>query len=220
MPVDGAEAERLRSGPSDAVHDPALFEAFYRRHVDAVLRFVARRVDDPHTAADLTAEIFLAVLDSAHTYKPRLGSETAWLYGIARNVVSSERRRVAREAERDRRFSGRRLLEADDIARIEDRLDAESPGRRALAALERLPEGERAVLELIVVDQLTIPEAASALGIRPVTARVRLHRARKALRGEAGSQGSRSPGGSRSSRSPRVPETPDTSLLYVRKGEA
>lgn len=199
------DAERLRGGPAEAVRDPRLFEEFYRRHVDAMLRFVARRVDDPHTAADLTAEIFLAVLDSAHTYRPRLGSETAWLYGIARNVVSSERRRVAREAERDLRISGRRLLEPDDIARIEDKLDAESPGRHVLAALARLPEGERAVMELIAVDQLTVTEAAAALGIRQVTARVRLHRARKALREET---------------SPSGTEAPDTSLLYVARGEA
>ncbi|MFJ8104746.1 RNA polymerase sigma factor [Streptomyces sp. NPDC096132] len=181
----------------------AEFEEFYRRHVDAVTRFVARRVDDPHTAADLTAEIFLAVLDSAHTYRPGLGSETAWLYGIARNVVSSERRRAAREAERDRRFSGRRLLEPDDIVRLEDKLDAESPGRRLLAALARLPEGERAVIELVAVDQLTVTEAAAALGIRQVTARVRLHRARKALRAEA-----------------EEPVAPETSVLYVVRGEA
>ncbi|WP_327430452.1 MULTISPECIES: RNA polymerase sigma factor [unclassified Streptomyces] len=176
--------ERIRGGPLAATRDPQLFEQFYRRHVDAVTRFVARRVDDPHTAADLTAEIFLAVLDSADTYRPGLGSETAWLYGIARNVVSSERRRIAREALRDQRISGRRLLDADDIARLEDKLDAESPGRRALAALAHLPEGERALLELITVDQLTLPEAAAALGIRQVTARVRLHRARKSLRTE------------------------------------
>ncbi|NEB00580.1 RNA polymerase sigma factor [Streptomyces sp. SID13726] len=164
------------------MRDPELFEEFYRRHVDVMTSFVARRVADPHTAADLTAEIFLAVLDSAHTYRPGRGSETAWLYGIARNVVAGEYRRVARETARDRRISGRRLLEPDDIARLEDKLDAESPGRRALAALERLPAGERAVLELIVVDQLTVPEAAAALGITQVTARVRLHRARKSLR--------------------------------------
>lgn len=175
------DAKRQRGGPLMA-RDPRLFEEFYRRHVDAVTRFVARRVSDPHTAADLTAEIFLAVLDSAGTYQPRLGSETAWLYGIARNVVSSEHRRRARETERDLRISGRRLLAPDDIARIEDKIDAESPGRRALAALARLPEGERAVMELIAVDQLTVTEAAAALGIRQVTARVRLHRARKVLR--------------------------------------
>ncbi|WP_019070505.1 sigma-70 family RNA polymerase sigma factor [Streptomyces hokutonensis] len=182
--MDGVEPLR-GGGPAAAVRDPRLFEEFYRRHVDAVMRFVARRVNDPHTAADLTAEIFLAVLDSAHSYQPRLGSETAWLYGIARNIVSSERRRIARETERDLRFSGRRLLEADDIARIEDRLDAERPARRMLAALAGLPEGERAVIELIAVDQLTVTEAAAVLGISQVTARVRLHRARKALRSEA-----------------------------------
>ncbi|MGX5182881.1 RNA polymerase sigma factor [Streptomyces avermitilis] len=215
--MDGAE--RLRSGPAAAVRDPQLFEEFYRRHVDAVMRFVARRVDDPHTAADLTAEIFLAVLDSAHTYRPRLGGETAWLYGIARNVVSSERRRVAREAERDLRFSGRRLLEADDIVRLEDKLDAESPGRHALAALARLPEGERAVMELVAVDQLTVTEAAAALGIRQVTARVRLHRARKALREEAGVKAAKTnPVAAQTS--PTGAETPDASLLYVARGEA
>jgi len=182
--VDG-----IRGGPRAAARDPQLFEEFYRRHVDAMTSFVARRVADPHTVADLTAEIFLAVLDSAHTYRASRGSERAWLYGIARNVVAGERRRVARETDRDRRISGRRLLEPDDIARLEDKLDAESPGRRALAALERLPAGERAVLELVAVDDLTVGEAATALGISQVAARVRLHRARKSLREQAESPG-------------------------------
>ncbi|MFD8528906.1 RNA polymerase sigma factor [Streptosporangium canum] len=46
-----------------------------------------------------------------------------------------------------------------------------------------MPEGERAVLELVVIDQLTVTEAAMALGIRSGTAKVRLHRARRTLRG-------------------------------------
>ncbi|MFF7072847.1 RNA polymerase sigma factor [Streptomyces pseudovenezuelae] len=193
----------IRGGPRAAARDPQLFEEFYRRHVDAMTSFLARRVADPHTVADLTAEIFLAVLDSAHTYRPSRGSERAWLYGIARNVVAGERRRVARETDRDRRISGRRLLEPDDIARLEDKLDAQSPGRRALAALERLPAGERAVLELVVVDELTVSEAATALGISQVAARVRLHRARRSLREQA-----ESPGG----------EPYGSSLSYVTEG--
>ncbi|MFJ9153750.1 RNA polymerase sigma factor [Streptomyces sp. NPDC102270] len=186
--------EGIRGGPRAAARDPQLFEEFYRRHVDAMTSVVARRVADPHTVADLTAEIFLAVLDSAHTYRPSRGSERAWLYGIARNVVAGERRRVARETDRDRRISGRRLLAADDIARLEDKLDAQSPGRRALAALERLPAGERAVLELVAVDELTVGEAATALGISQVAARVRLHRARKSLRAAAESPGGKPQG--------------------------
>ncbi|MFI7629264.1 RNA polymerase sigma factor [Microbispora rosea] len=152
------------------------------RHVEAVTRFMACRVDDPHTVADLVAEVFMAVLDSAHTYRPSLGSEIGRLYGIARNVLSAEQQRSVREFRLTERISGRRLLDADDLSRLEERLDAESPARQALAAMAVLPESERAVLELVAIDQLTVGEAAAALGIRQGTARVRLHRARQPLR--------------------------------------
>jgi RNA polymerase sigma factor (sigma-70 family) len=165
--------------------DPAAFEAFYRGHVDAVMRFVVRRVGDPHLAADLTADIFLAVLDSGHTYRPGRGSEIAWLYGVARNVVSAQHRRTAREAQATSRVAGRRLMDDNDLGRMEERIDAERQMRRALEAMRGLPEGERAVLELVAIDQLSVAEAAATLGIRQVTARVRLHRARRALENAA-----------------------------------
>lgn len=72
-------------------------------------------------------------------------------------------------------------MDEDDLERMEERIDAERQMRGALEAMKGLPEGERAVLELVAVDQLSVAEAAGALGIRRVTARVRLHRARRAL---------------------------------------
>jgi RNA polymerase sigma factor (sigma-70 family) len=162
--------------------DPEAFEAFYRRHVEAVALFLARRVADPHTVADLVADVFLAALDSAHTYRSGLGSEIGWLYGVARNTLSAESRRAVRELRLANRIGGRRLLDADDVSRMEDRIDAEAPARRAVEAMAGLPASERAVLELVVIDQLSVGEAAVALGIRQGTARVRLHRARQALR--------------------------------------
>lgn len=162
--------------------DPDLFEAFYRQHVETVQRFVARRVADPHLVADLTAEVFLAVIRSAHTYRADRGSVVGWLYGVAHNVVSAERRRRAREHRAHERVAGRRELTGEDVARIEDRIDAEARARQLGAAMDRLSAGERAVLELVVLDGLTVTDAAHALHIQPVTARVRLHRAKRALR--------------------------------------
>ena len=159
-------------------HDPNAFEAFYREHVEVVQRFITRRVHDPHLAADLTADVFLAVIDNAASYDVRRGDPAAWLHGIARNVVSSEHRRVARTQRLQVRIEGRRLVDDDDIERLVERIDAESETRQLAEAIARLPDGERAVLELVAVDGLTVTEAAAALGIRPVTARVRLHRAR------------------------------------------
>ena len=92
---------------SRVAHDPAAFEAFYRQYVTLVTRFVARRVADPHAVADLTAEVFLAVVGSAHAYRPARGQQEAWLYGIARNVIAGERRRAAHEMRVAGRMAGR-----------------------------------------------------------------------------------------------------------------
>ncbi|GLZ80295.1 DNA-directed RNA polymerase sigma-70 factor [Actinorhabdospora filicis] len=161
--------------------DPAAFEVFYREHYERVARFAARRVGDPYTAADLTAEVFLAVIDSAHTYRPGKGTVTGWLYGVARNVVADHHRRVRRDLAATGRLAGRRLLDGDGLTRMEERLDAERTARDTLAAMASLPDRTRALLELVAVDGLTSAEAADALGMSHTAARVRLHRARKTL---------------------------------------
>ena len=79
------------------------------------------------------------------------------------------------------RYSGRRLLDDDDIARLEERIDAEAQAGELFLAMDRLSDAERAVLELVSMDGLTVQDATRALGIRPATARVRLHRARRRL---------------------------------------
>ena len=181
-PLTGAAAEpRLRSIGTD----PAAFTEFYRAHVDEVTRFVTRRVADPHLAADLTAEVFLAAIEAAARYRGSVGGPRTWLYGIARHVIAAEFRRSARERRAEGLIAGRRLLDADDVDRLVEKIDASRQVRELHREWQALPEGERAVLELVAVDGLTVAEAAAALGIRPVTARVRLHRARRALRPES-----------------------------------
>lgn len=161
--------------------DPDLFEAFYREHLDQVQRFVARRVDDPHAAADLTADIFVAVIEGADRYDPGIGSERAWLFGIARQVVHTEYRRRSRFNRAIGRLGGHRVLESDALAHAIDRIDAETSVRTLRAEIAALSPTLRDVLELVVVDDLSATEAAAVLGISANTARVRLHRARRQL---------------------------------------
>ena len=161
--------------------DPVAFTEFYRAYVDEVTRFVARRVADPQLVADLTAEVFLAVIEAAARYRGSFGGPRTWLYGIARNVIAAEFRRSARAQRAESLIAGRRLLDADDFGRLMERIDAFRQVRELHGVLRALPEGVRAVLELVSVDGLTVAEAAAALNIRQVAARVRLHRARRAL---------------------------------------
>ena len=85
------------------------------------------------------------------------------------------------------RAAGRRLLNDDDVSCLVDRIDAERAARESYGRLRQLPESELGVIELMVVDQLSISEAAQALRILPATARVRLHRAWRRLRPEQSS---------------------------------
>lgn len=163
-------------------HDPDALETFYLEHVEDIARFVTRRVSDPHLAADLTAEIFLAAIDAAGHYRSRRGVPRAWLFGIARNTIHNEFRRAGREREAVRRVQGRALLDDDDLARMQERIDAAAVARELFQAIDALPDSEREALELHAIDELSPREVGEALGISPVTARVRLHRARRALR--------------------------------------
>ena len=44
-----------------------------------------------------------------------------------------------------------------------------------------LPEDDRALIELVALDGLSVADAAQVLGVKPGTARVRLHRARRQI---------------------------------------
>ncbi|MFC9467073.1 RNA polymerase sigma factor [Streptomyces coelicoflavus] len=127
---------------------------FYEANFDAVLGFVTRRTACPHLAADLTADIFLAALQTARQYDPARGTPTAWLYGIARNVLASHYRGNALEQHAVARLNGHRLLDEEDITALEARIDAARAAR----------------------------EAAQALGLNRATVRSRLHHARRLLR--------------------------------------
>ncbi|MFJ7586662.1 RNA polymerase sigma factor [Streptomyces sp. NPDC097617] len=174
MPAEHPTAPPLR--------DPDGFAVFYEQQFDNVLGFVTRRVDSPHLAADLTADIFVAALENAHTYDTRRGAPAAWVYGISRNVISAHFRGSAREQHAVARIAGRRLLDDQDLSAIEGRIDAARAARQMAAAHAALPDPLREVLDLVALDGLTTREAAQALGIGSAAARVRLHRARKALR--------------------------------------
>jgi RNA polymerase sigma-70 factor (ECF subfamily) len=180
----GLESDDRAESPLDVARigtAPETFEKFYREHVEKVQNFVARRVSDPNLVADLTADVFLAAIDAAGTYRPALGTPTAWLFGIARRLVASEYRRGHRQEYATGRLLGRRLVDEDDYTRLEQRIDSQRQARALYRAMSLLSDGERAVLELVALDDLTVAEAARALGVSGVTARVRLHRARRLL---------------------------------------
>ncbi len=162
--------------------DRETFAALYRDHVDRVTGFAARRLASPGEVADLVAATFLAALEGAASYDPGQGDPSAWLVGIAANLLANQRRRLVREQLARARLDARALLSPDDIEALVARIDASVEATRLRAAMDTLPDAYREVLFLAGESSLSPATAAKAAGVSPATFRVRLSRARRALR--------------------------------------
>ena len=163
--------------------DAASFEQFYRRHVDQLLGFFARRTGDPELAADLTAETFAAALASRRRYRPEAGAANAWLFGIATKKLSDAQRRGYAERRARRRMGMERLeLTDEDITRIERLGEAES----ASALVERLAPDQRQAIEAHVVEGRGYAEIAQDLNTSEAVVRKRVSRGLAAVRQRMG----------------------------------
>ncbi len=158
------------------------FEVIYRANVAGVTAFFARRCGEPQAVADLTSETFVQAIGSLPSFDPGRGSARAWLYGIARHVYARHCERSANGHHALAALAGHRELEQDETDELAARIDDQRAGRELLARLDRLPDLERAALELVDLDGLAPREAAAVLDISRGALRVRLFRARNRLR--------------------------------------
>lgn len=160
--------------------DDRAFSAFYRRHLATVVRWYARRAD-PELAADLTAEVFAAVLIGASRYEPTHDSAAGWLLGIARNVLGHSVRRGHVDARARQRLGASPLTVEDaDLARVLELADA--PGGSARVLLAKLPDDERAAVHARVIEERGYGEIAQSLGCSEMVIRKRVSRGLARLR--------------------------------------
>lgn len=174
-PSDAELLARLRN-------DPESLALFYRRHVVAVERYALRRCAQPEDVADLVATTFLSVLDQAPSFDQRRGPALPWLLGVAHHLLARSYAERERQDALAARLGGQRKVEAEDFARLEEAIDAAKDLKAVEAALVGMPFAEREVIWLTSQDALSAEEAAQVLGVSLATFRVRLHRARRALR--------------------------------------
>ena len=160
------------------------FEQVYRRNVDVLMGYFARRCREPQTVADLTSETFVRAAEGFAKFDPRRGSDRAWLFGIAAHVFARHCEQSAGGREAVARLGGHRTLDEDEIEELAGRIDAEREGTALMQRCAQLPAVERAAIELVDLEGFSPMEAAQALGVSRVAFRKRLSRARSRLRKE------------------------------------
>ncbi len=153
------------------------FEALYERYARDLYRFALYLSGSSAQAEDIASETFVRVWTSRDAI--RAASVKAYLFTIARNLHADGRRHEARQVELPEGLS--------DTAPGPDALaEARQELRAVLAALQDLPEPDRAALLMRAQDGIPYEEIATALGLSLPAVKVKVHRARlrlAALRG-------------------------------------
>lgn len=172
-PVETAADELLRRA---SLGDEEAFAALYRRFQGPVHRFAWRMTGSRETAEDVTQETFLALLRGSARYDAARGPLSAYLYGIARNLL-------ARRAGRDRPYVP--LSDGEESALRATDLGADPERQRTVVGIREavlgLPVHYREVVVLCELQGLPYEEAAAVLECPVGTVRSRLHRARALL---------------------------------------
>jgi RNA polymerase sigma-70 factor, ECF subfamily len=193
-PMTKPEAEidwlaRYRDGDAQA------FRQLVQEYHERLLQFYFRVCHDRAQAEDLAQELFLKLLARVDSYQPR-GKLSVYVFRVAMNLWIDQYRRVRL---RPRLFSYDQFVSTPggDPVRSEPAAPVISPVQRLVdqenidalrAALGRLGETSRCVLELAVFQQLPYAEISTILGIPTGTVKSRVHHAvasLKELLGEA-----------------------------------
>jgi len=155
----------------------------YRAQAERLLAFFVRRTYDPQLSLDLVGETFTRAFERSGGFCGDTEEEAAaWIWGIARHVLTDSLRRGNAERRALRRLGVQPpLLSSDEQADVERRAGLADLRQMVLAALETLAPDQREALRLRVVLELDYPAVAVRLGISQEAARARVSRGLRAL---------------------------------------
>jgi RNA polymerase sigma-70 factor (ECF subfamily) len=152
------------------------FRAQFDAHAAFVWRVLARHGLPRRELEDGCQEVFLVLYRRAAELESGSNVRT-WLYGVAVRVALGMRRRAYHRREQLTEAA----LESGAAAQPFEAVRSRELHQQLMAALAELPRVRREVFVLYELEDMTIAEAARALGIPENTALYRLHAAREAI---------------------------------------
>src|SRR5947199_8701190 len=160
--------------------DDAAFTSLVIRFQRAVFRWALTFARDPDEAEDIAQEVFVRAHRQIGNYRSD-GPLEAWLYRITR--------RTATQIRRTRKRRGRLALTpaarpARDVYTTDPggRVDRERAATVIRELFSALPQRQREVFDLVDLQALSPAEVSARTGMKPVSVRTNLFKARKAIR--------------------------------------
>ena len=165
--------------------DEQALGALYDAYVDRIYRYIFYRVDGAEPARDLTADVFLRVVEGLPSYEYRSIPFVAWLYRIAHARVVDHFRQSSRVLDQE-------VIENVELS-TEDDMDSSLMKayheRKVRDAIKQLTPEQQQVVLLRFVEGYNLQKTAEALGKTIGAIKLMQHRALRTLSKELKNQG-------------------------------
>ncbi|MYG06579.1 RNA polymerase sigma factor [Candidatus Poribacteria bacterium] len=169
--------------------DDSAFDILVKKYQKSVHALAWRKIGDFHYAQEITQDTFLRAYPKLSTLKDP-GQFLRWLYVIANRLCLNWLRKEKKHEKQLQSLEDtpmEKVAESTYARYVLEQRETEATEQRfeiVEKLLEKLPEGERTVITLYYLGEMTAKEIGKFLGVSVETIRTRLHRARKRLQAE------------------------------------
>lgn len=180
--TEGDLVRRLKAGDEEA------YERLVRTHAPRLLAVARRFFPESQDAQDALQDGFLSAFRAIGSFEGQALLGT-WLHSIVVNACLMRLRSRKRRAEESIEpllpafdETGHQTIPSKPWQDVEDEIARKQAAARVRALIEQLPESYRTVLLLRDIEEVDTARTAEALGLSENAVKIRLHRARQALR--------------------------------------
>ena len=161
--------------------DAAAFAVLYEDYYDRIFRYVSFKTGNSLEAEDITAEVFVKMLESIDSFRWQGYQFSSWLFRIAHNLVVDHFRKKGR----------RHIVALDDAPAaateynpdLDRKLDVDMSMVPVQEAMKDLTDLQREVISLRFAAGLSVAETARAVGKKDNAVKALQHAGIKKLRG-------------------------------------
>lgn len=154
------------------------FALLFGKYQNLVYGYCMKMLKNKQKCEDITQETWLRVVKNANNYKPT-ASVKSWLMSIARNLVIDDFRASKKWIElSDESWNSIEDSQSD----LESLFSTQQQNQQLQAAFTELPENQRVILSMILIEELNQSEVATKLNTSVGAVKAALFRARENLK--------------------------------------
>ena len=166
----------------EAIHDEESFTELYEHFFPRVYKFIYAKTSDAEISDEIISRTFMKMFENLQNYNPTRAAFSTWLFQISLNELKMFWRTKNYRSEHEESWDENFNPAAPEYDEPEKKILQSETENKIRAALEKLPERERKIIEMTYWLNYPPRKIAEILDLKPNTVSVILKRAKESLK--------------------------------------